>query len=299
MQFEYPSQRLQDWLSQRWVMWRGRCVEPEQIAWLQGPYGDVDVIADRYIERLARDESLTIERKARRAGLVESMEEMLGPRAERLDERVRAFYEHTADHDLEVWSEWSPVFRPFAVLIHHLYSRRLQQLNLPLRPLDTARGITSEIVCLRDSTGRARYRVWFRILKSSGRVIYSGIYMTTTLPDGRRAAKIVFPLPRGNATVVMAASVTAAGGLELVSGGERFGDPGFYFLLRDRRGRHWAQYIRSFRERIRVYADHEGVVRADHSLSLWRRTALRLHYRIVGPAPAHRAHRPEAQPAMT
>ena len=67
MQFEYPSQRFQDWLSQRWVMWRGRRVTPDEIAWLLGPYGDVDVIADRYVERLAQDESLTVERRARPA----------------------------------------------------------------------------------------------------------------------------------------------------------------------------------------------------------------------------------------
>ena len=85
-----------------------------------------------------------------------------------------------------------------------------------------------------------------------------------------------------------------------VSSGERFGDPGFYFLLRDRRGRHWAQYIRSFRERIAVYVDAEGVVRADHELSLWRRTALRLHYRINPRRSAEtHAREPVAQPAIT
>jgi len=280
MRFQYQSQRLQDWLSQLWVMWRGRRVDQGAIAWLFGPYGDVDVIADHYIERLAREESLEVERRAEGVGLLDSMEDMLGDDVSRVDPKVRAFYERTADFGLEVWSEWCWFFRPFAALVQRLYSRRLQQLNLPLRPLDTSRGITSEIVKLRDREGRARYTVWFRILKSTGQVIYSGIYAATQLVDGRRCAKIVFPLPRGNATVVMGARVDEQGGLELVSSGKGFGDPGFYFLLRDSKGRHYAQYIRSFRERIHVYVDDEGVLRADHTLSLWGITALRLHYKM-------------------
>src|ERR1051325_6776129 len=150
MRFQYPSQRLQDWLSQLWVMWRGRRVEPGQIAWLFGPFGDVDVIADHYIERLACEESLQVERRAEGVGLLDSMEEMLGEDVTRLDPAIRGFYERTADFGLEVWSEWCCFCRPFAALIQWLYSRRLQQLNLPLRPLDTSRGITSEIVKLRD-----------------------------------------------------------------------------------------------------------------------------------------------------
>jgi hypothetical protein len=287
MHYAYPSQRLQDWLSQCWVMFRGQPVDLADVAWLAAPFGDVDVIADTYVERLAADEDLVVERNAT-AGLLPSMRELLGDDARRLDPRVAAFYEHTAEHDLDVWSEWCGAFRPFAVLIHHLYSRRLQQLNLPLRPLDTARGLSSEIIRLCErTTGRPRYTIWFRRLKATGRVIYSGIYMTTTLPDGRRCAKIAFPLPRGNATVVMAPEVDARGALHLVSSGERFGDPGFYFLLRDAKGQHWAQYIRSFREHITVFVDDEDVLRTDHHLSLWRRPALHLHYRIDRrPAPA-------------
>ena len=282
MEFQYPSQRLQDWLSQRWVMARGRRVDPREIAWLFGPFGDVDVIADHYIERLASEERLAVERDAHGAGLLDSIEDLLGPDAARLDHRIRGFYERTSDHALEVWSQWSPLFRPFAVLINRLYSRRLHQLNLPLKPLDTSRGITSEVVKLREpATGRARYTVWFRRLRSTGQVVYSGIYAAGRLPSGERCAKIVFPLPRGNATVIMRPAVTAPGGLELISSGARFGDHGFYFLLRDKRRRHWAQYIRSFRERIHVYVDEDGVLRTDHTLSLWGRRALTLHYKIT------------------
>lgn len=281
MRYAYPSQRLQDWLSQRWVMFRGRRIDLADVAWLAAPFGDVDVIADTYVERLASDEDLVVERDVA-AGLLASIRDLLGDEAPRVHPQIAGFYEHTAEHDLDVWSEWCGPFRPFAVLIHLLYSRRLQQLNLPLRPLDTARGLTSEIIQLRErATGRLRYTIWFRRLKGTGRVVYSGIYTTTTLPDGRRCAKIVFPLPRGNATVVLAPRIGENGALHLESSGRGFGDAGFYFLLRDANGAHWAQYIRSFREHLTVFVDDEGVLRTDHRLSLWRRVALHMHYRLT------------------
>jgi hypothetical protein len=284
VQPEYRSQRFQDWVSQRWVMWRGRQVDPVEIPWLMGPFGDVDVIGDRYVAKLAKAEDLVVERKTSGVGLLQSIADLhLSPCDERrLHGQVGAFYERTADHDLDVWSEWNPLFRPFGGLIHRLYSRRLQQLNLPLRPLDTSRGIGSEILTLQRRTmGTVTYRIWYRILKATGNVIYSGIYTTCRLPDGRTCVKVVFPLPRGNATVVMSVTVGEHGDLILASSGDGFGSPGFYFLLRDSRNRYWAQYIRTFREQIRVFVDDESILRADHILTLWGRRVVQLHYKIT------------------
>ena len=39
------SPRIQVWLSQRWVMLRGRRVDPADVPWLMGPHGDEDLIA--------------------------------------------------------------------------------------------------------------------------------------------------------------------------------------------------------------------------------------------------------------
>ena len=85
----------------------------------------------------------------------------------------------------------------------------------------------------------------------------------------------------------------ADGSLTIVSAGQKFGDPGFYFTVRDRRGRTWARYLRAMQERITVFAAEEGVVRADHVLTLWGATFLRLHYRlrVRTPAPALSAMR--------
>lgn len=280
-----PSQALQDALSQRWVIATGRTFDPAQTPWLAGPYGDTDIIADRYIHRLAHDENLTIERHPASAGLIESADDWgLDPDARaRLHPDVIDFYQHTADYDMDVWSQWNGVFKPFGCSLHRLYSRRLQQLNLPLDPLETSRGLTSEILKLRDDTGRARYTAWFRTLKATGQVVYSGLYSTCSLADGRRCVKVIFPLPRGSATVLMSIEVDQHGALNLISSGERFGDPGFYFLLADRHDRHHARFVRSFRETIRVYVDDERELRTDHTLTVFRRNVLRLHYRLRKP----------------
>lgn len=264
-------------------MWRGRQVDPADVSWLMGPFGDVDVIGDHFVDTLAAAEDLVVERRARGVGLIESVHDLgLAPEDERrLRAEVAAFYTHTADHDLDVWSQWSALFRPFGRLIHRLYSRRLQQLNLPLSPLDTSRGIASEILKLRRRhDGTVVHTVWYRVLKATGDVIYSGLYTTCRIPDGRTCVKVVFPLPRGNATVLMSIAVGEQGDLCLQSRGDGFGSPGFYFLLQDSKGRYWAQYIRTFRERIRVFVDDESVLRADHDLTLWGRRVLQLHYKI-------------------
>ena len=284
MRFGYPPQPIQDYISQRWVRLCGREIDADQCQWLVGPCGDVDLIADRFIMRLAHDENLRIERLASGAGLYETIDEMNMSAADlaRLRPEIAGFYERTADYDLEVWSQWCMGFRPFGGMLQRIYSRRLQQLNVPLRPLDTSRGITSEILKLRDPvTGGVRYTVWYRVLKATRHVIYSGVYTTCTLTNGQRCVKVIFPLPRGSATVIMSISVGPNGELHLESSGRRFGEPGFYFYLTDSRGGHWAKYIRSFRERISVFVDDEGTLRADHVLRLWQFRALELHYKMT------------------
>ncbi len=284
MRFAYPSQRLQDWLSQQWVIFRGQRIDPGRVPWLMGPFGNVDTIGDEFIGKLAVDENLTVERDVEAGGLLTSMRDLgLGESDyDRLSTTVIDFYENTAIYDFDLWVEWNRFYRPFGGLVHRLYSRRLKQLNLPLNPLEVSRGIRSELVTLREKdSGEARYTIWYRVLKASDRVIYSGIYTTCTLPDGRICIKAVFPLPRGNATVLMSPAVNEDGALELTSSGDAFGDPGFYFLLSDSKGGYWAQYVRSFREKLTVFVDDANQLRAEHVLTLWKRRALEIHYKMM------------------
>jgi hypothetical protein len=296
--FAYPSQRLQDWLSQQWVIALGRRIEPAAVPWLAAPYGMVDTIGDSYLERLAASEGLTIERAAKRrrgdepgdgAGLftIDQLGLDAASRA-RLHPEIAAFYERTTEFELEMWVLWSPWFWAGGSLLRRLYSRRLQQLNLPMNARETSRGLRSEIIRLRAGPAGhpgderpVRHTIWYRLLKSTGEALYSGLYGIVDLPSGERCLKIVFPLPRGNATEIFRIAVGSTGDLLLDTEGHRFGDPGFYFQLMDGRGRHHAQQIPSFRDRLRVYVDDDGILRADQVFTLWGRTVVELRYRML------------------
>ena len=72
MRFSYPSQRFQDWLSQCWCISTGTRIEPAAMDWLMGPFGNVDVIEDRYVADLAKSEGLVIKKNEPGFGIVES-----------------------------------------------------------------------------------------------------------------------------------------------------------------------------------------------------------------------------------
>jgi hypothetical protein len=141
--------------------------------------------------------------------------------------------------------------------------------------------MTSKILDVLDAENRAVYVAWVRTLKSTGRVVYCGAYSSCAVPGFRSPClRVCFPLPNGNATVILKPSIQEDGSLVLTSSGERFGDPGFYFTVR-RRSASFARYVRAMRERIHVYASTDGEVRADHDLRLFGMTFLRLHYRLT------------------
>lgn len=273
---------LTDWTTQKWVQVTGRRVTLDEAPWLAGPIGDTTTIGPQFFDDLADSERLTI-RAGDDAGLLSSMDVLDSPEltAAKVDPRVVDFYEHTAAYDLDAWGEWSGLFRPFGKLLASLFSRRLQQLNVPVSALDTSRGITSRVIKMVDSADTVRYTAWIRTLVGSQDVLYAGTYSVCTVPRySGPCVKVVFPLPNGSAMVIMRATVSDGGSLMLLSAGSGFGDTGFYFTVHDHQGRVWARYIRTFRESIHVFPDNDKV-RADHVLSLWGVTFLRLHYRLA------------------
>jgi hypothetical protein len=115
----------------------------------------------------------------------------------------------------------------------------------------------------------------------SGNILYAGFYSVCHLP-GRTdpCVKVVFPLPNGNAIVLMHTECHADGSFTVVSSGEGFGAPGFYFTVHRGPGLVWARYVRSLRESIHVYPSDGDSSRADHVLTYFGATFLRLHYRM-------------------
>ena len=271
-----------DWSTQRWVQLTGRRVSLDECPWLSGPIGKPAGIGADFFASYAAERSLRVADEGP-GGLLPDFFCLTGPRfdASAVSPDVAAFYERTSEYDMDVWSHWCGAFRPFGGILAALFSRRLQQLNVPLSGLDTSRGMTSRVVPVIDpASGAPLFTAWVRRLVESGHVIYAGAYSTCEVPGFEgRCVRVVFPLPNGNATVIMRPTANADGSLTLVSGGNGFGDPGFYFTVHAGVRSVWARYVRTMRETIHVYLDR-GSVRADHVLTIWRTTFLRLHYRM-------------------
>ncbi|HEY3053941.1 MAG TPA: hypothetical protein VGK04_11205 [Thermoanaerobaculia bacterium] len=275
---------LTDWITQQWVKLTGKRVRLEDVPWLQGPIGKTTGIGHDYFLRLATEQGYVVNASEGVRGLL-NFEDLRGPsfQPELVDRTVRSFYESTSEYEFESWSEWCGAFKPFGMVLAFLFSRRLQQLNVPLNSLDTSGGTTSQVIQLRDpQSGNVTLTAWIRMLRRTGNVLYAGSYSVVRIPGHPNpCVKVVFPLPNGNAIVIMKPEVDAEGTFTISSSGERFGDPGFYFTVHRSGGPVSARYVRTMRESIRVYrADEPREVRADHVLRIWRRVFLRLHYRL-------------------
>lgn len=274
---------LSDWTTQRWVRATGRSASLVENPWLDGPIGSTDGIGSRFFETYAAAHGLEVVEAGTR-GLLPHFDLLAdgNPAAGRVAREVKEFYERTSNFQLDAWSEWGGFFRPFGRLLSLIFSTRLQQLNVPLSPLDSAKGMTSRVLHLRNSDGETVHTAWMRELHATGNVLYAGCYSACRVPGHPSpCVKVVFPLPNGNAIVLMKVVAESDGSLALHSAGKRFGDPGFYFTVRRSAGDVWARYVPSMKETIRVYAAEPGVVRADHCLRLWGMEFLRLHYRMT------------------
>jgi hypothetical protein len=270
----------------------GRTVKEEEAAWLLGPLGS-DYIGDRPYEECASREELSVIRHATDGGLIPDFDALSGPGfdASRVHEAVRRFYEQTARFRMDMWAE---TFFPTNIglfLLVTTISRKVNQLNFPLKVLETARGMESEIVLLNESSGRTRYAGWYRRLVEKNRVIYTGFYMTSRVPLCERpCVKVVFPMPRGNATVILRPSVDQDGGFELSSEGSGFGDVGFYRVQAIGNGKLRVWRVRTLKEHFRVYVDDRGTLRCDHRVRFLGLPVLHLHYRIEVARHVHDSH---------
>lgn len=274
---------LVDWITQKWVILTGRRVSFDEYPWLEAPMGKPDGIGRDFYETFARENRLVVDSPSN-AGLLNRFAELDSGKftVRGTDSHVIDFYEQTSTYDMDVWSEWCAFFKPFGFILSYLFSKRLQQLNVPLSSMDTAAGIRSKILKLKDPTsGEIRHTAWVRELIRSSNVIYAGSYSTVFLPGyAGTCVKVAFPLPNGNALVVMKPETLPDGSFQVTSAGNRFGDPGFYFTLHNGAGKYYARYVKSFRESIRVYRAESDALRADHVLTLFGLRVLHIHYRL-------------------
>lgn len=273
---------LTDWITQRWVQLTGRKVDLRKEPWLLGPIGDTKIIGENFYKDLALNEDLDIVINLPGAGLLKDIDVFKNASEKNFSPKVKDFYEHAINYGFDVWSKWTAFFKPFGWMLFVIFSKRLQQLNVPLSSLDTSRGVTSDIIQLKDkSTGENKYTIWLRKKAESKDIIYSGCY-SFCIPKNKdyNCIKVVFPLPNGNATVIMTPTIGEDGSLKLISLGEKFGDPGFYFIIKKSEDIYYVKFLKTMRETIHVYEDDNHVLRTDHVLTIWKRTFLKLHYKI-------------------
>lgn len=260
----------------------GRTHRRADVSWLDGPLGGAR-IGDAPYRDVAAAENLAVDRASGDGGLVPEWAALGGAAFDpaRTHPAVRDFYEHTAQFAMDVWSKtYFPTNLALALLVTTI-SRQVEQLNFPLSPLDTALGMSSEIILMRRPDGTIRYTGWFRTIGTEARVLYTGFYMTERTPnEPGPCVKVVFPMPNGNATVILRPELRPDGSLVLDSSGRRFGDAGFYRIQARGADRVRVWRISTLREKFHVYVDDRGVLRCDHSVRFLGLPVLRLHYKI-------------------
>jgi hypothetical protein len=142
-------------------------------------------------------------------------------------------------------------------------------------------GITSEVLELRSPEGELVRTAWVREIAVTGNTLYAGSYSVCSVPGHPSPCiRVVFPLPNGNAHVILKPQSHRDGSLTVSSRGKRFGDPGFYFFVQSAPAQGWARYVATLKEDIHVFAGAGDDPRANHTLELWGKRFLRLHYRM-------------------
>jgi hypothetical protein len=183
----------------------GRRVRRADAPWLDCPLGDSVLIGTGIYDRIAREHDLEPS-LVPDAGLIADFAALRGPSfdPDRVHPRVRHFYEHAAQYQLEAWSDVALIGKFFLWLLVEFISQRMDQLNFPISPLEMAGGMTSQIIQLRATgTGQVVYTGWLRKLKSSGLVMFAGIYSLARIPgEDNPCVKVTFP-DRGSANVYL------------------------------------------------------------------------------------------------
>lgn len=282
MGIAHKKQNFQDWITQQWVICFGRRIYKEENEWLIGPFGNTNGIGLKFVNQLADKEQLIIDKSKKSKGLIDSINQLnlSKDNLNFLSKYVIDFYENTSNYDFELKVKWNPFFKVCGILLKLLFSNRIEQLNIPIRNIKGSKALESEIIQLLDAnTGKVKRTIWLRRYKATGQVVYSGVYKTCKIPSGQTCIKAVFPLPNGNATVILYPRVGKNGELILDSSGKKFGDSGFYFLLNDSKGYLWVKFIKAFKDKLVASSKNERIF-VEQTLTLWGLRVLKFEYDI-------------------
>jgi len=272
-------QKCIEWL----VVVTGRRVSRAEAPWLDCVIGRSGQIGTGVYLQIANEEKLELS-WPEDAGLIPDFSALNGPgfRAAAVHPSIRHFYEHTGEYHLEVWSEVYFAGKFVLWLLVEFISRQMDQLNFPISSLEVAKGMTSEIAQLREpETRRLKYTGWLRRFRSTGKVIYAGLYSTTSLPgEDNPSVKVTFPC-YGSSSVYLRPEAHADGSFGLRSDGGGFGRAGFYRVLESGGDAWQVRNFTTLHEIFPVYLDDDGILRTDHTITFLGLTILRLHYKMT------------------
>jgi hypothetical protein len=273
---------LLKWLINIWIALTGRVCKFKDYPWLEGPMSENMEIGSGYYDRFAQSKGYKVV-NAPDGGLLNDFTITIpdsDPLKQKLNPRIARFYENTVQYKLEVWSQWYAPIGFFARILIRNLSTKMNQLNIPLEPLETSRGMSNEVLRITDPiTGALHYACWLRKSILTGKVVYAGFYSTCSI-DGQPYVRVVFPLPDGNVTVVLKSVVQPDGSVKLLSGGKRIGEAGYYRVRKHGGDAVKVKYI-PLTESIHVFEDEEGTLRTDHEFWFVGFKLLHLHYKIM------------------
>lgn len=269
-------QNALNWITQGLNIALGRRVRKEHDDWMLGPIGFIEEQPEQFIERLAHENNLEVRRNRPGSGFLPNFENW----GFEINPRVAAFYNQTSDYNFEVECTWEPIFASCGYLFSKLFIHRIQQFNLPKAHAGEKISFRSDVIEFINDQKEVVYTIWLRIREDSPEVVFYGIYAACQFPSGEFGVKSVYPLPQGNATVLLKIIGDENGNLTLDSSGKKYGDPGFYFVVKDWMGGTWKHLIPYFRQKIYVYEDEYGELRADHTMTIWNCKMYSISYRI-------------------
>ena len=257
-------------------------VSPDQLPFVLPLAAHSRYIGMGYVEQLAERLGRAYVRDARDVGIIESLDELAGPRFEPalVHPLVREFYEHTTRFKLDIVPEWRVWVRPGYLLYRTMLARPLGQANVPMNQREALRGVHSRIDTIAaGGAGEPLLRGWLRSFADDDEPIYVGVY-TTYRHEDHGYVRVGFPLPEMNFTATLIPLHRHDGGLTLTSRSERSDQPGHYLTYVDRdSGELTSAAVRGFAEQLEVYV-RGGELVAEHSFRVFGLPFLVLHYRI-------------------
>jgi hypothetical protein len=255
---------------------------PEDVPFVVPLASQTRYVGTGYVRSLAQVLGGTFTPDVADIGIVASLDELAGPSFDPagVDPLVREFYEHTTRFALDIVPEWRLWVRPGYLLYRTLVARPLGQANVPMSQREAQRGVRSRIDTITGRPGGAPViRGWIRSAADTGEPIYVGIY-TTYRRSGHGYVSVGFPLPQASFTATLAPNARSGGGLVLDSRSD-LDQPGHYLTYIDPdHGELTTMAVRGFAERLNVYVDDAGVLRAEHAFWVFGFPFLVLHYRM-------------------